>query len=274
MINWRSIGLVATILSGVMLGATPVDAGDSRVALLTGGQRIPVTLHPEMPHDLRKVATASRRHAFVDIVLPVILAVNETIAYDRQRLLSLNARMLGGGGLTQAETTWLLDLARRYKIDRDRHGRVHLDALIERVDIVPPTMALAQAALETGWGTSGHARDGQALFGHMTRNASAGRASGYAHERAAGLYVRSFPTLLASTEAYMRNLNTHYAYTEFRSRRLAMRKAGRHPDGTELARTMNPYCGCGPDYIDKLARVIEAGGLDRYDQARLIASGG
>ena len=155
-------------------------------------------------------------------------------------------------------------MADRYKVPAD-----NLALLIRRVDVIPPSLALAQAAEESGWGTSRFARQGNAIFGQWTTADGPGlvpreRDEDKDHK------VRIFGKLIDSVRAYMLNLNTHRAYRELRRARAALRRAGEPLNGHTLARFLHRYSERGADYVSAIRTMIEANGLDRLDDARLV----
>jgi Bax protein len=140
--------------------------------------------------------------------------------------------------------------------------------MIRRADIIPPSLALAQAAEESGWGTSRFALEGNALFGQWTFAVKGAlvpknRDAGKAHR------VRAFTSLLDAVRAYVRNLNTHKAYRHFRRERQALRQADRQLAGTVLARTLSSYSERGNKYVRTIQSIITGNQLQNLDKARL-----
>ena len=213
-----------------------------------------------LPTDLQKLRTPSRRKAvFIKTALPLILRANELIAEERTRLIELRNH----AGLSGSEREWALNLAQRYGFER-----LDFAKLLERVDLIPPSLALAQAAEESGWGTSRFARTGNALFGQRV----------FAHklhgmvpqERAPGetFRVRAFEGLLDSVRAYFHNLNTHSAYESFRKMRARMRKDDA-VDSHALAGTLKFYAERRGAYVETIRKIMLANNLRVYDRVRL-----
>ena len=155
-------------------------------------------------------------------------------------------------------------LAERYNVDES-----DLTELLKRVDGVPVSLALAQAAEESGWGTSRFSLEGNAIFGEWTFSNHQGlvprdRESGKSHR------VRTFNTLLDSVRAYVHNLNTHRAYQNFRILRSEMRESGSPVHGRKLSKTLTSYSERGSEYIEGLRAIISVNKLDRLDNAKLI----
>ena len=135
---------------------------------------------------------------------------------------------------------------------------------LERVDIIPPSMALAQAATESGWGKSRFFKEANNIFGHWTYNAKIGmkplrRPEGQKH------FIRIFPSLQDSIAAYMLNLNRTAAYYEFRLKRKQQKTTNNFIDGMKLSSTMHKYSGIGHDYISILKSIIRKNKLITYD---------
>jgi len=231
----------------------------------TGGAQVPRLFLASLPTDLDKVREAKQRKAiFFKSVLPLVLQVNDEIRADRRRLWDLSARVKKGEHLPAVDRLWLIVMAERYKVKRGNLGE-----LMRRVDVVPPSMALAQAAEESGWGTSRFSREGNAIFGEWTFSSAEGlvprkREAGKIHR------VRAFKSLLHSVRAYARNLNTHRAYRGFRKMRQEMRRGGQDLRGAKLIETLTSYSERGGDYVKTLRSIMVVNKLSRLDGARLI----
>ncbi len=196
------------------------------------------------------------------MVLPLVLRVNDTITEDRLRLMPLAAAKRAGRRLAAEDRLWLAA-----KLDQYRVRRGGLVELARRMDTVPPSLAIAQAAEETGWGTSRFAREGNALFGQWSF-AAAGlvpkdRAIGKLHK------VKVFQTLIEAVSAYVANLNTHRAYRGFRAERARMRSSKATPDGMKLAQSLASYSERGRAYVSSIQRIIGTNRLSQLDKARL-----
>ena len=217
-----------------------------------------------LPHDLANVSSVeTKKRLFVQTVLPIILRVNEEITTTRRRVKRLGERLLWDGALTAADREWLIAIAELY-------GAAPFDVpgLLRRIDIVPPSLALAQAALETGWGTSRFVREGNALFGQHTYKSATGmvperRDADRRHR------VRSHDNLLAAVRSYVHNLNSHWAYEDFRDRRAELRRAGRPIDGYDLAGELGHYSERRAAYVQSIRRVMRQNRLDDFDGAWL-----
>ncbi|MGK9165892.1 glucosaminidase domain-containing protein [Inquilinus limosus] len=217
-----------------------------------GEAEVPRLLVEAIPGDLRRLdSTDLRKDLFFNALLPLVLRVNEDIRHDRDRLLALQGLQRLGLAPSAESRAWLAALSGRYGI-----AGGDIDELLRRVDVVPPSLALAQAAVESGWGTSYSARRRNALFGQ-----TAGSAVRYA----------AFDRLIDGVAAYARNLNTHPAYAGFRTRRAALRAARQKLDGYDLASTLTRYSTRGTAYIRDVRAMIRRNDLVELDSARLAA---
>lgn len=225
---------------------------------------VPPIFLTSLPGDLPRVLSVdTRKHIFLKTMLPLVLDTNEKIRAERLEILRLRDKERSGEGLGSADRLRLESIAQRYDLDR-----VSFDGLLRRVDIVPPALALAQAAEESGWGTSRYAQEGNALFGQYTYGSSNGFVP-LAREEGASHKVRTFDGLADAVRAYAHNLNTNEAYREFRLRREQLRVRFDWLESIELIETLNVYSERGPAYVESLRRIIVANQLQDLDRARL-----
>ncbi len=217
-----------------------------------------------MPQGLEKIRDpAARKKFFLAVMLPLILEANQTIAGKRDRLAWLAFRLKTGKPLSAASRAWLARLAVEYRTKPDR-----IAELRKRVDIIPVSVALAQAATESGWGGSRFTLEGNALFGQWTTAGGRGlvpsdREEGMTHK------VRAFNRPIDSVISYMRNLNTHRAYRKFRALRRQLRAAGQPLDGDRLAGELKSYSQRGSEYVEDLRKLMRANRLAPLDPALL-----
>ncbi|HER26209.1 MAG TPA: hypothetical protein ENI69_03780 [Rhodospirillales bacterium] len=236
--------------------------------VITGEKAVPRLFLVSLPEDIAKVPENKKRKAlFFRSVLPLVLQVNEEILADRKRLWKMRFRVRIGNKPGAADRLWLDVMTDRYKIKR-QNRIADIDNLIARVDVIPPSLALAQAAEESGWGTSRYVREGNAIFGQWTFSAESSlvpkdRDAGKKHR------VKAFATLTDSVRAYARNLNTHRAYRDFRKTRAAIRRQGAPLDGRLLAGRLTSYSERGAAYVASLRGLIDSNKLRRLDKARL-----
>lgn len=237
------------------------------------GRGVPPAYLSELPRDLRELMSPQvRKTAFIKVMLPLILRANRGIAEDRRRLATVLAEIAGDRLIPESDEVWLRGLAERYGVPlpdtlAELSGEPAI-SLMRRVDVVPPSLAIAQAAEESGWGTSRFAQEGNAVYGQWTWSEGAGivpreRVDGKVYE------VRKFPSLQDSVNGYMRNLNTHAAYADFREKRLRLRSEGVEPIGTDLVDTLSAYSERRGAYIETLRTIIRVNRLVELDNARL-----
>lgn len=214
-----------------------------------------------------RIPVAAKKAIFFRLLTPLVLRSNELVAGDRQRVLGLAHARDAGHGSDEQDARWLEALAARYRVDIADPARptpAEFNALLRRVDIVPVSVALAQAAKESGWGTSRFADEGNALFGQWSWGDDAMVPE--AQRADMGDYgLASFESPLRSVLAYMHNLNTHEAYRPLRERRMDQRAAGDTPSGLHLAGGLLEYSEQGEAYVESVRSIIRVNGLDAYD---------
>lgn len=239
-------------------------AGYDLATVADGSSGVPRLYLASMPHDLREVAeVASRKEIFFRAVLPLVLQVNAEIQEERRRLWNIHYRKQLKKPISAADRRWLAELALRYEVAPDDS-----EELLKRIDAIPPSLALAQAAEESGWGTSRFVREGNALFGQWTF-ASDGHLIPVARAAGRNHKIMAFPALIDSVRAYALNLNTHRAYREFRDLRANQRDEGRPLSGVALAGKLGRYSSRGTEYVRGIRAMIAVNGLHVFDRARL-----
>jgi Bax protein len=225
------------------------------------GDPVPPIKVERVPDDLTNKDGAERKALFITALLPVILEVNQRVLAEREQLLFLRDKLKGEGALAAVERIWLEQLADRYDIASDK-----LDELVRRVDVVPPSMAIAQSGIESGWGTSFAARTGNALFGQIQ---AVGRHSVAVSWKPGAGMPQPFANVGEAAEAYVANLNTHTAYAAFRTERAAMRTRGEVPDGYRLIGQLLRYSELGQQYVGFVRQVMREDKLTDFDKAKL-----
>ena len=239
------------------------EAGFQVASVREGDALVPRLFPTAMPQDMAEIdQVAEKKRIFIMVMLPLVLAANENILSDRVQLLYLKSSVDMGQELSVADKAWLNDLAELYYVDD-----VDLDTLVARVDVIPPSLVLAQAALESGWGTSRFAHEGNAVFGQRSWNEDDGivpeaRRSDETH------VVKSFDGLKDSVLAYLVNLNRHGAYRHLRQIRTALHSENLPLDGWSLAAGLDDYAE-EADYIELVRSVIRFNKLTDFDSARL-----
>ncbi len=221
----------------------------------------PVALD-SFPREIKMIEnTKKRKELFLQIVLPLVLQENNNIRIDRKRLFNI----INKSNNSDLEKRWLDKKYKQYGIPSK-----DLSTLKIRMDEVPVSLALAQAAKETGWGTSRFAQEGNALFGQWTWSGE-GLKPKEADENK-GHKVMKFNILQASVRAYQRNLNTHKTYREFRLARAQLRDEGKPLDSIILSQYLDEYAETGKEYVKILRKIIEQNNLKDFDKAKLLPS--
>jgi len=226
------------------------------------GEAVPAIKLDRVPADLGSKDGNERKALFITAILPVVLEVNQRVQADREQLLYLRDKLaFDPMSMSAIERIWLDDLADRYETATDQ-----IDELVRRVDIVPPSMAIAQGGVESGWGTSFAARTGNALFGQIQ---SVGRHSVSVPWKPGNGMPQPFSSVGESTEAYITNLNTHPAYAPFRNARAAARERGESLEGYQLIGTLLRYSERGGNYVQFVRQIMRENELSDFDGARL-----
>jgi len=215
-----------------------------------------------LPAEIKMIeSTKRRKEFFIQIVLPLILKENNNIRLDRKMLFSI----INKSNNTQLEKKWLEKKYKQYGVSSK-----DLSLLKIRMDEIPVSLAIAQAAKETGWGTSRFAQEGNALFGQWTWSGE-GLKPKEADENK-GHKVMKFNVLQASVRAYQRNLNTHPSYENFRLARAHLRDKGKPLDSMILSQFLKNYAETGNQYVEVLQKIIKQNNLKDFDDAKLLPS--
>jgi Bax protein len=207
-----------------------------------------------LPKDLDTIKSIKeKKETFLQILLPLVVAENAKIKEDREYLLKI---------LKENESVenrkWLNKKYKAYKVKNK-----NIDDLIEKIDIIPTSIALAQAAKESGWGTSRFALEGNAIYGQWTWNGDGieplEKTKNQNHK------ILKFPLLRASVKAYITNLNTHRGYKSFRVKRADLRKKNKNLAGIDLIHELENYAQTGKEYTRILEQIIKQNDLDELE---------
>tara|TARA_B110000027_G_scaffold132415_1_gene158537 strand:+ start:1029 stop:2102 length:1074 start_codon:yes stop_codon:yes gene_type:complete len=215
-----------------------------------------------LPKEIKKIEnTKKRKDFFIQIILPLVIKENNNIRLNRIKLFNI----LNKSKNTKAEKVWLNTKFKHYGV-----ASKDLSTLKIRMDEVPVSMAIAQAAKETGWGTSRFAQEGNALFGQWTYSGDGIKPSDADNDTKHK--VMKFRILQASVKAYHRNLNTHSSYKGFRSARAELRLEKKKLDSMILSEHLDKYAETGKDYVRVLQQIITQNNLTDFDDAKLLPS--
>jgi len=224
------------------------------------GQKVKPIYLTKLPKDLNTLGdTKKKRELFIKIVLPLILDENKKITEDREKLF----KILGKNFNTVGERVWLNRRFKEYKIEDHDLAKLKM-----RMDNIPVSIALAQAANESGWGTSRFALEGNALFGQWTWSKKG--ISPKNKDPDSSHKILQFQILKASVRAYKNNLNTHNAYKEFREVRARLRQDEKQITGLDLTKYLKNYAAIGEKYVVILEDIIKKNSLTDFDKANLL----
>ena len=215
-----------------------------------------------LPQEMKMIKNSQKRkELFIQIILPLVIKENNYIRLDRNKLFSV----LNKSNNTKAEKKWLEKKFKQYGVlNKD------LSTLKIRMDEIPTSLAIAQAAKETGWGTSRFALEGNALFGQWTWSGEGIKPAGADDDSTHK--VMKFKVLQASVKAYHRNLNTHSSYSNFRIARAELRDKKRVLDSMILSEYLDKYAETGKEYVKILQKIIRQNKLTDFDDAKLLPS--
>ena len=213
-----------------------------------------------LPIEMKKIEnTEKRKNLFIQIVLPLIIEENTKIRLERKKLFAI----LNKNNNSNSERDWLSEKFKQYGVKRNDFSTLKI-----RMDEIPASLAIAQAAKETGWGTSRFAQEGNALFGQWTWSGEgikpAGADIGSKHK------IAKFKVLKASVKAYQRNLNTHSGYKEFRKQRAIQRDNDGKLNSLKLVDYLDKYAETGIEYTKILKKIIEQNSLIEFDDVKIL----
>jgi len=220
---------------------------------------------------VKLIPVDEKKSLFFRVVAPLVLRANESILADRSRLQAISKKHAARTKLSQTDRNWLKNLSRRYRVvvsEPDSFTAIDLKDLKQRVDIIPNSLALAQAADESGWGTTRFVVKANAFFGQWTYD-KRGVKPKHQREGKGDYRLAAFPTPLASVEGYMLNLNSEPAYAKFRKKRGELRARDQIVSGVILAGTLDRYSERGQAYIKDLLAMIRHNNLADKDHLKL-----
>lgn len=202
-----------------------------------------------------------KKEAFFDYLFPRIALANQRILTLREQVKALAEK----DSLTPAEGAFLSQQAERLRVEEPLGSDAFFSLLLRRLDYIPPSLVLAQAANESAWGTSRFAREGNNLFGQWCFSRGCGlvpsdRNSGARHE------VASFESPYRSVHSYVTNLNRHPSYQALRIERAQLRAENQNPTGPALVSGLQAYSERGEEYIAEILSMMRYNNLQHYDQ--------
>jgi len=205
-----------------------------------------------------------QKQQFVKIVLPLIINENQKILSNRNDLMVLRSKLTENNSLNSFELNKLRKLSKKYKIEFDNEHKMEIiDKLLLRVEMIPNSIVLAQAAIESGWGSSRFAQEYNALFGEYTYDNTKGvipleRENGETH------LIKAFNSYNNSVQSYFNNINSHYAYKDFRDIRNIMRTRNNFSNVNLLVDSLSTYAE-DENYIKTIKQVIRNNNFSIFD---------
>ena len=233
------------------------DQNGYRLESIRRGALVPPVFARTLPRDMNNSVPANK-DVFIRLLLPLVLKANAEVAMERAIILNS-----GYSGTIPQAPVEVQAIAAKYDIQSNTTN------LLQRVDILPPSLILAQAGLESGWGTSRYVQQGNALFGQRVWDASQPGMTPNARDADATHRVRTFTSLEESIRSYLRNLNMNNAYLELRRTRASYRAAGRPVTALELIPRLQYYSEDPAYYLGTLNRIVSDSRLTDFDRAAL-----
>jgi|TARA_B100001971_G_C18249586_1_gene577093 Bax protein len=230
----------------------------------TAGTAVSQPQTEKVPDFSAYLDVTQKKRVFFEFMLPLIREANANIREERSKLIDITTRLETGLVLQRGEHQYLNQLFKRYGMNAPiKVDTQHTDQLLERVDIVPASLVLAQSANESGWGTSRFAVKANNYFGIWCFRSGCGlkpqsRDEGMNHE------VASYDSVQDSVRAYMHNINTHRAYRDLRTIRSEQRHLQNHYMGLQLTDGLRHYSELGPEYVHAIKQMIRVNRLQEY----------
>ncbi len=223
-------------------------------------KKVPNIVISKLPDDFKNIYSSSlRKQLFIKVALPLIVKENDNLILENLKIQKLEKKF---NFIKRQDALWLRKKMEEYEVKENSIGE-----LLIKIDAIPVSIALSQAAIESGWGTSRFASEGNALFGQYVWGEVKGivpeeRSEDEIHK------IKSFKNLKNSVSSYMKNLNSNFHYDEFRLNRYVMRKNGLSLDGIYLADFLYNY-STEKEYPEKIKKIIESNDLDDFDEVRI-----
>lgn len=264
--KWFPITLLLLLSIEVPAEESPADA-QQNVEHSTQPVAATPTQNERVPDFSAYQDVRQKKRVFFEFMLPRIREANARIRKQRARLITLTTKLEAGLVLQRGELQYLSQLLKRYRMKASHEVDTQLmHQLLERVDIVPASLVLAQSANESGWGTSRFAIEANNYFGLWCFRSGCGlkpssRDEGMAHE------VASYNSVQQGIIAYMHNINTHKAYRELRMIRSEQRLLQNHFMGLQLTDGLHRYSERGEDYVREIKQMIRINKLHEYTLA-------
>ena len=217
-----------------------------------------------LPDDFMEIKSVNeRKKLFINTLLPIIYSENLKILEDRKKILDWWNESQGENFSRDFWPSWLFELSEKYETYDSNLGN-----LLMKVDIIPISMALAQAAIESGWGTSRYLREGNAIYGQYTFEKDRGIRP-ERRESNEKFFIKKFSNLSESTRSYFKNINTHRAYVDFREERKKLRMNGVKLSGVKLVKFLTSYSERRDEYVKDVENIIQSNNFMKFDNSYL-----
>jgi len=215
------------------------------------------------PRDFLEINSINKRKKlFINTLLPIIFVENRKVLEDRKKILDWWNQSDGELFSREFWPNWLFKLSEKYNYSESSIGN-----LLIRVDVVPISLALAQSAIESGWGSSRYVHEGNAIFGQYTYDEKNG-IKPKERRKDKKFFVKKFSSLSESVRSYLKNLNTHLAYESFRQKRRKLRMEGEDLQGKVLAEYLKSYSERNQAYVQDLKQLIESNNFMKFDKVQ------
>ena len=231
---------------------------------------IPAFNIEQIPNDFHLTKDLKiKKEKFIYLILPSVVQENVKIRTDRKKLLKINNFLVSNKTLNKKDQKFLILLAKKYKVNtHNKHKIDVIQSLLKKVDEIPNSIVLAQAANESGWGTSRFAKEFNALFGEYTFDTTNGVVPELRDEGEKYL-IKYFSSINESVGSYFKNLNTHPAYKSFRDKRDNVRKKNQELNPINLTNYLKPYAK-DKNYIKIIKSIIKTNDLLKFDKVKNI----
>ena len=232
---------------------------------LLNNQSANLVIFSSLPTDFMDIQPIiERKRLFINTLIPIIYSENLQILNDRKKILDWWRESDGENFSRDFWPQWLFELSEKYESSDSNLGN-----LLMRVDIIPISLALAQSAIESGWGTSRYSREGNAVFGQYTFDESKGLKPKDRNENDE-FFIKKFPNLSESVRSYLKNINTHLAYADFREERKKLRMSGENLSGYKLVNFLKDYSERRESYVKDVKEIISSNNFQKYDKGNVL----
>ena len=225
-------------------------------------KKVPFLLTKNIKASIKKLTISDKKNVFIKVLLPNILLVNHEILEGRKRIKSILGKEVGQR--SEEEKMYLDSLRNSYSLKVSQ-----ADELLNRHDILPASLVISQAILESGWGTSKFSIYGNSLFGLHTTATAKGT---FIQAEGSSIKLKAYTSIKLGIEGYLKNINRHRAYRGLRAIRKKCRDENGKLNSIEMAKTQKSYSELGSEYISRVVQIIKAYKLDEFDDAKLSMS--